>query len=201
MASTDTGGAIDAIKALLRCVCADGAQVAHVLLTESQQDAKLRKLTLTKLEPGMLVLATDEGRKQDKDICMSPLFSRNGSYDHNRACDAVLIRQEAQGISICYIELKSDKPSGYEGQFISTQCFMRYLIDLVNCLCGVEVRIARERFVVFHTDSKDASRQGKKTTTSHKPGDATSRGKQHGPSSPLKYCVRNDCTIRWGEIL
>ena len=84
MACTDT---LEALRALLGCVQADGAQVSDAIL-EEKNETKLKKLTISELKPGMLLLATDEGRKRDQaSACMSPLFKDDGAYDQNRACD------------------------------------------------------------------------------------------------------------------
>ena len=61
MACTDT---LEALRALLGCVQADGAQVSDAIL-EEKNETKLKKLTISELKPGMLLLATDEGRKRD----------------------------------------------------------------------------------------------------------------------------------------
>lgn len=191
MACTDE---LEALRALLGCIQADGAQVSDVLL-EERNEAKLKKLTISALSPGMLLLATDEGRKRDKaPACMSPLFKDDGVYDQNRACDAVLLRKTSDGLQICYIELKSDSPSGYEGQFASTRCFMRYLAALSDTLCACPVHISRERYVVFHTDSADGRRRGRKERTRFKPQSANT------PSAPDMFCVRDGDTVRCTEF-
>lgn len=184
---------IEALKALLSCVHSDGNSVTHALIEENDE-AKLKKLCLSELAPGMLLLATDKGRKLGKFVCMSPLFRQDGEFDQNRACDAVLVKQNATGCELCYIELKSDKPSGYAGQFKSTQAFMFYAIDLVNSLCGIKLNVVRERFIVFHTDSRDASRKGLKQRTRFSPKAANT------PESPDMYCVRNSDQIRCTEF-
>ena len=183
-----------ALKAMLSCVQADGSQVSDVIL-EEKQEAKLKKLQISELAPGMLLLATDEGRKRDKaPACMSPLFATDGMYEQNRACDAVLLRKTGDGYDACYIELKSDAPSGYEGQFKSTRCFIRYLSHLSEHLCGYPMAIGRERFVVFHTDSKDGSRRGIKKKTKFAPRNANT------PTSPDMFCVRNGDVVRYSEF-
>ena len=185
---------LDALRALLGCIQADGAYVSDAIL-EEKNEAKLKKLTISQLTPGMLLLATDEGRKRDKAAaCMSPLFKSDGAYDQNRACDAVLLRKASDGLQVCYIELKSDSPSGYEGQFKSTHCFIRYLAALSEKLCGWPVHISRERYVVFHTDSSNAGRRGMKQLTRFKPQSANT------PTSPDMFCVRDGDAVRCTEI-
>lgn len=185
---------LDALRALLGCVQADGAHVSDVIL-EEKNEAKLKKLTISGLAPGILVLATDEGRKRDKSAaCMSPLFKDDGIYDQNRACDAVLLRKADDGLQVCYIELKSDSPSGYEGQFASTHCFMRYVAALSEKLCGWPLHISRERYVVFHTDSSGARPHGKKQKTRFKPQSANTS------AAPDMFCVQDGGTVRCTEF-
>jgi hypothetical protein len=191
MACTDV---LEALRALLGCVQADGAQVSDAIL-EEKNEAKLKRLTISELAPGMLLLATDEGRKRDKaPACMSPLFKDDGAYDQNRACDAVLLRKAEDGLHVCYIELKSDSPSGYEGQFASTHCFMRYVAALSEKLCNCPLRIVRERYVVFHTDSSGKRPRGKKQKMRFKPASANT------PTSPDMFCVVDGDTVRWTEF-
>lgn len=186
---------LEAIKALLSCVGADGAQVSAVWLEEKDPSAKLKKLKLTELEPGMLVLLIDEGRKVSTPICMSPLFNLNGVYDQNRACDAVIVRKShASGVELFYIDLKSDTASGYEGQFKSTACFMRYICDLCKELCDYSIEVVRERYIVFHTDSSGKAPKGRKMKTRFKSSSA------NAPCTPDKFIVMDKDTIRCTEI-
>lgn len=191
MALTD---GLDAVRALLSCIHADGSQVSDVLL-EEKQEAKLKKLKLSGLIPGVLILATDEGRKKGKvSGCMSPLFASDGVFPQNRACDAVLLRKTTAGYDVCFIELKSDYPSGYEGQFRSTRCFMRYLAELSKELCGPAIDLTRERFIVFHTDSQNVGRRGVKKATRFSPHEANT------PSKPDMFCVCNGDSVRVTEF-
>lgn len=185
---------LDAIKALTSCLQADGSQVAHVILEEKDSKAKLKKLTISDLDANIIVLATDEGRKRSQLVCMSPLLADDGGYAQNRACDAVFIRKSDDGYQVCYVDLKSDSATGYESQFKSTKCFIGYVCALSDSLCGQPVLISRERYVVFHTDSSNAKRYGKKTKTRFSPNDA------NAPSSPTKFCVRNGDTVRFSEF-
>lgn len=58
----------------------------------------------------------------------------------------------------------------------------------------VIVLITRERYVIFHTDSKNAKNYGVKSKTRFSPNDA------NAPSSPKKFCVRNGDTVRFSEF-
>lgn len=191
MPSTDS---LDILKEILSCIHTDGRTSSHAIIEENQE-AKLKKIRISDLNANMLLLATDDGRKIDKTTaCMSPLFATSGKYEQNRACDAVLLRKTELGYQVCYIELKSDSPSGYAGQFKSTQCFIRYLAEISKNLCGHNMEILRERFVVFHTDSKNISRHGKKTKTKFSPKQANT------PNTPDKFCVKNGDIVRFSEF-
>jgi hypothetical protein len=194
MLPTDQKTALDAIQAMLGCVQANGKHVTDTWL-EEKQEAKLKKVRLTELGPNMLVLATDEGRKLEKSVCMSPLFAVDGVYDQNRACDAVLLRLSKTGLEVCYIEMKSDKPSGYQGQFISTHCFMHYVVQLLNELCNIEIKIVRERYIILHTDSSNVAPLGKRPGPRFKPASANT------PEKPDMHCIRNGDTLRCTTIL
>lgn len=185
---------LDILREILSCIQADGKSISHAII-EEHQEAKLKKLCISDLNSSMLLLATDEGRKREgSSACMSPLLASDGKHAQNRACDAVLLRKTDLGYQVCYIELKSDSPAGYEGQFKSTQCFIRYIAELSKHLCGHTIEINRERFVVFHTDSKNASRRGKKAKTRFSPREANT------PNSPDKFCVRNGDCVRFSEF-
>jgi hypothetical protein len=184
---------LEALKALLSCVGADGVRGSDVWLEEKDPSAKLKKLMLTELDSGVIVLEPDKGRKIGTTVCMSPLFHlEDGTYGQNRACDAVVIRQSKQkkGIELFYIELKSDAPSGYEGQFKSTACFMRYVCDLCKQLCDYSIEVVRERYIVFHTDSS-----GKKTL-GPRPKPRFDPKSKNTPMSPEKIIVVNEQDYR-----
>lgn len=191
---------MDAIRELLSCVHADGKHVTDAYIEEKDGLAKLKKLHLSALDADMLLLAVDEGRKvKDRSgkvvkICLSPLFA-DSEHGQNRACDAVLIRKTEQGICLYYIDLKSDCPRGFEDQFKSTQAVMRYIFNVVEVFFGIKVSIAKERFIVFHTDTKNAGHLSIKKKTRFTPKDANS------PASPEKICVRNGDTHRCTSLL
>ncbi len=152
--------ALEAIKQIIKqdAILADGAQASHAII-EEKNEAKLKKLTISELKPEHLVIGLDEARKLSCDArisCMSPIFEASSVYDHNRACDAVLLEEKEDGkCKITYIELKSDSPSGYEGQFQSSSCFMLYIKEILGKLCDIKMDITQEKFVVFHTDRSD----------------------------------------------
>lgn len=195
---------INTLKEILKenIIIADGNQHSHAILKEEDESAKLKKLTLKDLTQNMLVITPDKGRKvidkKNKTIatCMSPLFKATDKFEINRACDGLLLKENDNGhCDIVYIELKSDKPSGYEGQFKNTRCFMRYLKELLKDICQQEMQIASERFVVFHTDKENAH------LTLQKRGTRPSPKKANQPDNPDKHPVRDNSEIAIFQIL
>ncbi len=191
---------IEALKLLLACEMADGSSVSDAIVKEKDPNAKLKRLTFSELRPGMLALMIDAGRATDIRgrptlACMSPLFKATGEYDHNCACDAVIVRERADAAcDIAYIDLKSDSPTGYSGQFKSTRCFLIYIAALLNNLYDVPMRIEWERFIICHTDPNNAKSSLGKRPTRPKPSEKNS------PNTPKKYIVLNEGSVRCTEI-
>jgi hypothetical protein len=200
---------LDAMKLLLQHVIADSTQVSHVILKESDASAKLKKLTLSELTGDILVVDTDKGRIV-KSNCkrkvvktfegFSPLFCISDTHAHNRSCDYVVIRLMTDSkLEIYYIDLKSDKPSGFSKQFISTRCFMHYVCHVLRDIYNEsDLTIARERFVIFHTDPTGGKFSMPKQTTIFNPDNPES-GK-NTPRNPQRHIVHDGATIRCAEM-
>ncbi|AFL69447.1 hypothetical protein [Sulfurospirillum barnesii] len=192
---------LEALKQIIKssAILCDGQQQCHAIL-EERNEAKLKKLTLSDLKSNHLVIGLDDARKLVCDAritCMSPIFSTTSAYDINRACDALLIEEKEAGkCKITYIELKSDSPSGFVSQFISSSCFVSYLKEILIKLCNIHVESITEKFLIFHTDPNDGKPSLRKTTTTKKniPANANS------PKNPKKIIVRNDDTKSIMEI-
>ena len=197
---------IEALQELLSCKAVNGNTASHAILEENDPLAKLQKITLSELKPGMLVLHIDNGRKvlyeQAKKqkiaaVCMSPLFRTDGIREHNCGCDAVVVRipnANKPDCELIYIELKSDAPSGFAGQFRSTWCFFRYIQTLLKVLWEVEMSITKERYVVFHTDTQNSRPSLGKQPPRFSPKGANS------PYEPEKYIVKNLDTIHCNQL-
>ena len=192
---------VEAIKALMRCELVDGATQTHAILEEKDPAAKLKKLTIADLKKGMLLLKVDEGRKivQGKRKvadCMSPLFRVDGKYDHNRTCDAVLLRIiTSSAVDIYYIDLKSDKPTGYQGQFKSTRCFVHYVQRLLEEFLQITMQIRKERFILLHTDSSGSLPSMGKRPSWHTPAASNS------VEAPYRKIVLDGDQISWTSIV
>ena len=198
---------IEALQELLSCEMVNGSQASEAILKENDPLAKLRKITLSELKPGILVLHIDNGRKvlyqqagrqKTAAVCMSPLFNTDGANDHNCSCDAVLIHVPDKNSADCelfYIELKSDAPSGFAGQFRSTWCFFRYVQTLLKEFWDVEMNIIRERYIVYHTDTQNARPGPGKRPSRPSPKSA------NRPEEPVKFIVRDRETRRCTEFI
>ncbi len=192
---------LEALKQIIKsdAILCDGRQHCHAIL-EEKNEAKLKKLTLSDLTAHHLVIGLDDARKLVCDTrlaCMSPVFSTTSDYDMNRACDALLIEEKEQGkCKVTYIELKSDSPSGFVNQFISSSCFIFYLKEILIKLCNVDVEIITEKFLIFHTDPNDGKPSLRKTSTTKKNIPANA----HSAQNPKKIIVRNNETKNIMEI-
>lgn len=191
---------IASVNQLMSCVLADTSKHSHALIKEDDISAKLKKLTISDLNPNMTVLGLDEGRKVKKGRkkvmdCLSPLFDQNSGTDHNRACDAVLVWENQPGkCHIVYIDLKSDQPRNYKGQFQGASCFMRYIQVLLKEFFHQSMAIEFEKFIIFHTDSSNGVKTLKKTKSRFQPSTTT-------PEKPEKRLVHNGITVSCSDII
>lgn len=142
------------------------------VIKEDSNNAKLTRLTISGTSNNMLLLGIDQGRryfdKRKKLVmnCLSPLFNRDKNCKgHNQACDAVLVHEHTnkdgqKKLDFYYLELKSDKPTGYTEQFISTQCFMHYILKILERMYDIKLNsLLNEKFIIFYTSPM------RKTTT------------------------------------
>jgi hypothetical protein len=181
----------------------------------SQNGAPLLKnLTLEGFSKNELLLLPDLAK--GKGGVMSPLLSTIGKQQPdtqnrptspepggkapntswNRSCDGLLIRIGAvrqDGVTpleLGYFDLKSGNPSGYEGQFLSMQCFMKgYVLALLDVFFGKKCEVVRERFIVFHTDKQGKGQSLQKKRSVPEPKSACSA------QNAIKIIVKNEARI------
>ncbi len=181
-------------KAIL-CI---GSQSNHVTIEEKDNIAKLKKITISELEQNCLVLGLDEARNinHGKKISkvMSPIFRETPDCIHNKACDALIFKEKSNNeLDIFYIDLKSDKPTGFTEQFNSSRCFVRYIEYILKILCNKDIKIDRERYTVLHTDSS-----GKKLSLNKRP--TVLNREPSTPDNPKKIIVNDGDTISFSKI-
>lgn len=134
---------------MLSCVRANSDQDAHILVKETDPGARLKKITLrAPSDCEWFVFEPDKGR--GKTCLMSPLLATGRQYDHHRACDAVIVAAREKSLQVVYIDLKSNNPEGYAGQFKSTRRFVRYALGLLEEFQGIDFGDPQERYIVFY---------------------------------------------------
>lgn len=143
------------LKNSLNCCAYNGAQHTHILIEENDPAADLKKVTLIAPNGDWFTFNPDEGRKckrihrKSKLVIMSPLLTING-HDHHRACDCVIVVNRNGQLSVVYIDLKSNNPVSYAGQFKSTRQFVRYALGLLEEFHQEKLAITDERYVIFY---------------------------------------------------
>ncbi|KAB0285777.1 hypothetical protein M4C91_26110 [Klebsiella pneumoniae] len=68
---------------------------------------------------------------------------------HHKACDNIMIINKDGNLHVIYFEVKCGA-TGYSFQFKSSQCFVRYIVDICNMIGGVNFKITEERFILLH---------------------------------------------------
>lgn len=175
-----------------------GLQASHAVIEEKDDSAKLKKITISDLEKDCLAIGLDEarniknGNKTSK--IMAPMFRETNDCVHNKACDALVFKEKSTTeLDVFYIDLKSDKPTGFAEQFNSSRCFVRYIEAILQNLCNLEIKIGKERYIILHTDSS-----GKRKSLSKRP-----TGKKiqvNTPEDPKKVVVLNNDTISFKNL-
>lgn len=100
---------------------------------------------------------------------------------HHKACDHIMVINKSGKLTVLYFELKTGA-TGFKFQFVSSQCFVRYLVDVCNSIGGKNFEIEKERFIVFHA----ASALVNKTVS---PAQQVKELKQSTPDKPYKVYV------------
>lgn len=177
------------------CEC---SQATHVIINEKDSGAKLKKITISELEKDCMVVALDEARniKNGSKMLkvMSPVFNQTENCPHNRACDVLIFKEKSETeFDVLYIDLKSDKPTGFADQFKSSLCFVRYIEAILQNLCNLKVKIGKERFTILHTDSSGKTISINKRVTSYTQQPTT-------PEKPKKIVVQNEGMISFKYI-
>lgn len=184
--------ALDSLRDSLSCCTYRGDQHTHVLIQENDSLAKITKVTLLAPNGDWFSFDPDSGRGPIK--VMSPLLSKGAAHQHHRACDCVVFVLSGQNLTALYIDLKSDSPSGYAGQFKSTRQFVRYALSLLEKFHGHKITLKKERFIILYSGKKQLLH---KTTTVPAPAATLPTT----PQKPHKKTVTNGCTLYLKELL
>jgi hypothetical protein len=193
------GQVINALKIVLDCIASPDTAVSHVIIKEESDNTPLKNITISNLDSNMLVFLPDKGsivvdtKNRKVRTCMSPLFShvkitKNNNAHHNKACDAVIIQEQANGkCRVLYIDLKSGNSDGVSHQFKSTQCFSKYLREILKTFHNVEMIIEIERFIVLTARTMSIAKASSIPQKNRKPA--------NDPSQPEVRLVKNKDTI------
>ena len=201
---------IDSTIKMLACVSADGRFVSQCIIEDASAKGApapargsaplLKKVVVDGLIAGDVVLSPD--KSIGKSGVMSSLLSTNSGTDQNRSCDGLILRFRGLPdaatcvVDVGYFDLKSGNPSGYSGQFLSTQCFLKsYALALLKTFYGKPCRIGKERFVILHTDKAGRGPSIRKTPTKAVPVSANS------PSNAKKIVVSSGAKIPVSHII
>lgn len=132
----------------LSCCSYNGAQHTHVLIKENNPAAKLKSVTL--LAPAGDWFSFDPDKGRGRAAQMSVLLAKGAVHNHHRACDCVVLINRGKKLIAVYVELKSENPVGYSGQFKSTRQFVRYAIGLQAEFHSTNFTLTEEHFVVLY---------------------------------------------------
>ncbi|MDR1888082.1 MAG: hypothetical protein LBQ81_01635 [Zoogloeaceae bacterium] len=176
----------------LSCCTFNGAQYTHVLIKETDPQAVLKKVTLKIPNGDWFSFEPDKGR--GREARMSPLLAASEHHHHHRACDCVIVMNCDGKLTIVYIDLKSNNPSGYAGQFKSTRQFVRYALGLLKEFHCAELGICEERYVVLYSGKPMLLN---KTTTVPKLG----KIRNTKPDDAYKRRVNNSDELNLNELL
>lgn len=183
---------LDTLCDSFSCVNYRGDAHTHILIKETDLQAKLKKITLRSPTGNWFSIEPDKGRKSSAQ--MSPLLAVGVNHKHHCACDSVIFVIRNEKLTVIYIDLKSGNPTGYANQFKSTRQFVRYALGLLEEFHSKKLAITEERYVIFY-GGKSAS-LNKTTTIARTRKLATSL-----PDKAYKREVSNDAHIYLKELL
>jgi hypothetical protein len=184
--------AMEKLAASLSCVTSRGDQHTHILIEESDRLAKLKNVTLNVPNGDWFSCAPDKWR--GKAAQMSPLLASGKKHKHHRACDCVVFVIKNARCIVVYLDLKSNDPDGYKGQFKSTRQFARYALGLLEEFHGEKIVIAEERYIVLWGG---ATMSLNKTTTAPQKG----RISRSEPDKAYKREVPDNAKLYLNEFL
>jgi len=183
------------LKDLIADVRYNGDQHTDIKVKENDPSATLRTLNIKTTNGDWFMFDPDRGRGASKK--MSPILSVGTSYEHHKACDAVILVKNCGEQYALFIELKSSsRQGGFKGQLRSTRCFLKYLLYIAEEFHSVQFPIIKERFIVFH------STKSKKTTLSKKPTIFQRTSVLLGdPNNPRKEIISDGATFYLKDLL
>ena len=171
-----------------------GEKHTHIKIKETDPLAQLKTLNIKAPNGDWFAFDPDKGR--GKAALISPLLSIGKIHDHHRACDAVIAVLKSDGLHLIFIDLKSNNPVGYAGQFQSTSQFASYLLGLLKEFHSIVFEAIHERFIVFHTSKAKRVLLDKKPTVFN----CSSRSSSN-PKAAQKELVHDGATLYLKQLL
>ena len=123
-------------------------QHSHANIEENDSKTKLNKITISHIPSDTLVFQID--KHKGKLALMSSLFQPT-DFGHNKTCDALVVQRKDSSWVCLFIDLKSNKPSGFSAQFKSTRCFWFYLKKLLESFGSCPDLPVTEHYLVINT--------------------------------------------------
>lgn len=122
---------------------------SNILQKITIKDFKNKNRILIMADKGTEYSSSKNGKKS---YCLSPLLKNDGSCQHNRVCDALIVEEKNGSAKILLIELKSTDTSGAATQIKNTRCFAEYLVCIAKNFYGLSVNVDL-RGIIFHTET------------------------------------------------
>jgi hypothetical protein len=133
-----------------------------VTLKENAPEAKLKRVTITRLGEAPFCLLPETGQGTDRHY--SPLLAKGENWFIHQACDAVLFLKKGTRLYEVFIELKSDSPKGCSRQFQATEDFLEYAWRILKTRKQHNRLQRTRRHIVLNTRRNDNSLGSKQGT-------------------------------------
>lgn len=148
---------------LQRLSCSDfhGKSFSDILIKEHDQASTIKNVHIKNIDEGLqkdwFSFDPDRGRLGGTiSNILTESVNQNHvvgtaikDFYHHKACDQIMVINNNGKLHIIYIELKCGA-TGYTYQFKSSQCLVRYIVNICNMIGGKCFEIEKERFIVFH---------------------------------------------------
>lgn len=151
---------------LQRITCSDynGKSFSDIIIKEHDQASTIKHVHIKNIDAGIqkdwFSFDPDRGRKGGTitnilSEAVNPNFVVGASIAnlyHHKACDQIIVINNNGKLHVIYVELKCGA-TGYSYQFKSSQCLLRYIVNICNLIGGKSFEVEKERFIVFHAVS------------------------------------------------
>lgn len=124
------------------------------VLIETDQGAKLSRVTLCNIPKGSLVVPIDDIRTRAtrgrRDCRVVSLLREDARSKAHCLVDYLILAPKSCGTFDCYlVDLKSVRPKGFAIQFLGAQCLVKYLESFMELQHAKPMCIARTIYVIL----------------------------------------------------